>query len=235
LAATLKIFPDFDSLSAALADRIVKALGEAIAARGQASLIVPGGSTPAAFFGVLSRRVLAWDKVTISMTDERWVPPDSDRSNEHLLRKRLLVGRAAAARFVALKIDEPTACLAQVAVSEQVGAIARPFDLILAGMGDDGHTASLIPGSEELEEALDPENPYFAWNITPPRETGLDERITLTSRALLDARAIALLMRGASKRRTLEKAQSGDDVSEMPVRVLLNQDKVPVEIFWSKD
>jgi 6-phosphogluconolactonase len=168
------------------------------------------------------------------MTDERWVAPTSDRSNEHLLRTRLLIGRAAAAHFVPLKTETATARAAEAEVSARVDSIARPFDLVIAGMGDDGHTASWIPDSQGLDAALDRRNRKFAVGVMPPETTGLGERITLTRRALLDARAVAILIRGDSKRQTLETAKSGDDIQAMPVRAFLNQDKVPVEIYWSE-
>ena len=206
----------------------------ASAARGAASLVVPGGSTPAAFFDVLSKREAQWDKVTITLTDERWVAPTSERSNEHLVRTRLLVGRAAAAQFVPLKTDAPAASDGETEVGARIAAIARPFDLVIAGLGDDGHTASWIPHAQGLDAALDRRNRRQAVAIAPPEATGLGERITLTRLALLDARAVAVLIRGQSKRNTLAMAEGGDDVFTIPVRALLNQDKVPVEIFWSE-
>jgi 6-phosphogluconolactonase len=234
MSTALKSFADFPALCDALAARVMSAMAIAIAARGTASLVVPGGSTPGAFFDVLCKREIAWDKVTITMTDERWVPPASEGSNEHLLRTRLLVGRAAAATFVPLKTESPTAHAAEAEVSARVESIARPFDFVIAGMGDDGHTASWIPDSQGLDAALDRRNRKFAVGIVPPDATNLGERITLTRRALLEARAVAILIRGVSKQQTLEAANSGDNVQAMPVRAFLNQDKVPVEIYWSK-
>ncbi len=234
MGATLRSFADFPQLCDALAARVLLAIGNAIAARGSASLVVPGGSTPAAFFDVLSKREAQWDKVTVTLTDERWVAATSDRSNEHLLRTRLLVGRAATAHFVSLKADIATASEAEGEVSARVAAISRPFDFVIAGMGDDGHTASWIPRAQGLDLALDRRNRKQAVAILPPEATGLGERITLTRLALLDARAIAVLIRGPSKRNTLAMAEAGDNIVTLPIRALLNQDTVPVEAYWTE-
>jgi 6-phosphogluconolactonase len=230
----LKSFADFGSLCDALAARVLSVIGTAIATRGSASLVVPGGSTPAAFFDVLSKREAQWDKVTLTLTDERWVAPSSERSNEHLLRTHLLTGPAAAAHFVPLKAAALTASEAEDEVGARIAAIPRPFDFVIAGLGDDGHTASWIPRAKGLDTALDRRNRKLAAAITPPEATGLGERISLTRLALLDARAIAILIRGQSKRNTLAMAEAGDDIFSIPVRAILNQDKVPVEIFWSE-
>ena len=222
-----RAFADAGAMHAALAD--------AIAARLSAggSLVVSGGTTPGALFDVLARRDAPWKDVTVTLADERWVDPGSERSNEHLVRTRLLTAKAAAARFVALKTADAQARDAEAAVGAAVGAIARPFDVVLLGMGEDGHTASLIPGAEGLARALDMADPALARAIVPPAATGLGERMTLTLRALLDARWIALLIQGAAKRTAYETAMAGRDAMAAPVRAVLHQDAVPVSVFWT--
>lgn len=232
MAEQFHAFASFNQLSQALADRISRDLDAAIGARGRASLVVPGGTTPGSFFDVLRERVLPWDKVIITLTDERWVAADSARSNERLVRTRLLVGDARA-QFVSLKANRSCARDGTAEVDARISEIPRPFDVVLAGMGDDGHTASWIPGADGLNRALDMNGRALVGAIEPAAASSLDERITLTLNALLDARVIYVLMRGEEKRKTYERALAGRDVFAMPIRALMFQDRVPVEFFWS--
>jgi 6-phosphogluconolactonase len=207
-----------------------EALAGEIVARLGTSLVVSGGTTPATLFDVLARRAAPWSGVTVTLADERWVDPASPRSNEHLVRTRLLTAAAAVARFVPLKTADLRARDAEGAVNAAIAAIARPFDVVLLGMGDDGHTASLIPNAEGLARALDTSDPALARAVAPP---GLEERMTLTLRALLETRWIAILIQGAAKRAAYEKAMAGRDVAQAPVRAVLHQDAVPVAVFWT--
>jgi 6-phosphogluconolactonase len=233
VAAGFQSFPTFGALCDSLADRIVEELGKAVADRGRASLVVPGGTTPGAFFDVLANRNAPWNAVTVTLTDERWVRPDSDRSNERLVRSRLLVKRAESARLVPLKTGHPDARDAESTVDERVAAIARPFDVILAGMGDDGHTASWIPGADGLNDAIDASRSGLVRAIVPPRGGNLDDRITLTLHAFLQSRNIFVLVRGETKRLVYENARQGRDLAAMPIRTLIVQDRVPVDFFWT--
>jgi len=233
---TARIFHTGDSpavLFETLADAVAARLSAAIASRGHASFVACGGTTPGDLYDVLSQRALSWEKVTVTLSDERWVEPSSDRSNEHLVRARLLTGRAGVASFVALKTGHARAVEAETEVHERIAAIARPFDVVLLGMGNDGHTASLIPGAAGLARALDASDPALARAIVPPPETGMGERMSLTLRALLDSAAIFLLIRGDDKRAAYDRAGSGSDIREVPVRGVLLQDAVPVETFWA--
>jgi 6-phosphogluconolactonase len=152
---TLHRFPDCASLVRSLADEIAGWLGEAVAARGAASLVVPGGSTPGPLFDALAGKELLWSAITVTLNDERWVDPADPASNERLVRERLLTGCAAEAGFVGLKTAAATARDGLAEVEARLAAIARPFDVMLLGMGADSHTASLFPGSAALAASLD--------------------------------------------------------------------------------
>jgi len=226
-------FADAQAMNRALADAIVERLAAGVTRNGQASLVVSGGTTPADLFDVLAACDAPWKDVWVTLSDERWVDPASDRSNEHLVRTHLLKGKAATARFVPLKTASAHANEAEAETGAAVAAMPRPFDVLLLGLGNDGHTASLIPGAEGLAGALDQSDPALTRSVHPPASTGMGERLTLTLRALLESRWIALLIRGAEKLETYNKVSGGGDVLMAPVRGVLRQSRVPVTAYWS--
>ncbi|MEI9989094.1 MAG: 6-phosphogluconolactonase [Rhizomicrobium sp.] len=223
-----------DDLHRALAEEVGSRLSAGVARSGRAGLVVSGGTTPGDFYDVLATRDVPWKNVEITLSDERWTEPTTDRSNEHLARTRLLRGKAAAAHLVPFKTPHETARAAQADVDAAVAAMPRPFDVMLLGMGTDGHTASLIPGSEGLAQALDRQDPALVRAVNPPNVTAMGERMTLTLRAILDARWIAVLIRGEAKLAAYKSALAGHDVLSQPVRAVLHQSDVPVSIYWAE-
>lgn len=220
-------FRDKEQLAEALADAVAANLKAGVSARGAASLAVSGGSTPARFFRALSARAdVPWDKVTVTLVDERWVDESSDRSNGRLVKANLLTGRAAAATFVPLYQGgtEPDAYAAGLARRQ----VPSPLDAAILGMGNDGHTASFFPGGDTLSEALTGEGPVVAI-----RAPGAGEpRVTLTLKVLLASRALYLHIEGNDKVATLEKAEAAGPVEDMPVRAVLRQTQTPLTIYW---
>jgi 6-phosphogluconolactonase len=224
-------FPDLDSLSRALADQLAASLQAAVEARGTASLVVSGGQSPTRLFELLSHASLDWSRVCIALADERWVEPTDAGSNERLVREVLLKGSAAAARFLGLKNGAPTPDMGAVSAWETFARVPRPFDVVVLGMGDDGHTASLFPGSPNLPRALNPAavaGCVGMWAPTPPQP-----RLSLNLSALLDSRRIVLLINGDRKWRTYVAASAPGLIEEMPVRAVLRQTSVPLEVNWA--
>ena len=220
---------EFDILSRELATQIAANLNAAIAARGLASLVVSGGKSPIKFFEYLRAQAVDWSRVCVALADERWVEPSDNNSNERLVRDVLLKDRAAAARFLGLKNGAPTPDLGAVSAWETFARVPRPFDVVMLGMGDDGHTASLFPGSPNRLKALNPEASAGCvgmWAPTPPQA-----RLSLNLTALLDARRIVVLIEGESKWQTLLAARAPGPVQEMPVRAVLRQERTPVEVW----
>ena len=223
-------FKDSSTLVAVLAGQVAELLRAGIKVRGRASLVVSGGSTPVPFFAALSELALDWEEVTITLADERWVDPMGADSNERLVREHLLQHRAAAARFVGLKTGAPTAAQGEKECAERLAVLPKPFDVLILGMGNDGHTASLFPQATRLDEALALDSGKLCMAITPP--VAPHERMTLTLPALLNSRQIILHLVGPDKRVVYEKAMTSGPVEEMPIRAVLGQATAPVTVFW---
>lgn len=219
------------ALAVALADRVASELTVAVNERGNAVLAVSGGRTPEIFFYYLSKAEIAWEHITITLVDERYVPTTSVRSNEKLVRSHLLQHCAAKARFIGLYNETITAELAAFSAAARVSGLLRPFDVVVLGMGEDGHTASLFPNGDRLKQALDPNSqalvlPIHAKKITEPR-------LTMTLPVLTSARFIALHLEGQPKLDSLTKAlQTGDELA-MPIRAVLSHAAHPVQVYWS--
>jgi 6-phosphogluconolactonase len=225
----IEIYPNSAALAATAARTVAARLAEGLTLRGQASLVATGGRSPGPVYDRLRRTPLDWARVVTTLSDERFVPPQSADSNEHLVRERLLQDEAAQAAFVGLWSGAATAEAAAQAAEPAVRALA-PFDVLLLGMGEDGHIASLLPGSPVFAQAMDLACPYYVLGASAPVGSPPRPRITLTLKALLDSRAILLLIAGDAKREVIERAQAGAD---LPVRGVLNQDRVPLRILWS--
>jgi 6-phosphogluconolactonase len=152
----------------------------------------------------------------VTLVDERQVPETSDRSNARLVRQHLLRHEAAAATFIPL-YDNPDATKLPA------------FDVVILGMGSDGHTASFFPGGDRLQEAIDPGGRERLISITAP---GAGEpRLTFTLPALLAAGTISLHIEGAQKREVLKRALEAGPQAEMPVRAVLRSPK-PMTLYW---
>jgi 6-phosphogluconolactonase len=216
-------------LNRSFANNIARLLRAGIEENGRASLIVSGGSTPAELFDALSKANLEWDKVDISLADERWVDNSNDASNEKMLRAKLLVNNAANANFFPLKSQHANAEDAVQECTANLQNMHTPFDVVILGMGEDGHTASLFPCSEQIAAGLDleSENAYIAVQPT----TAPNQRMSLTLAALLNSKQIYLHLVGSSKKEVLETVLSGDDESAMPIRAVINN--AEVKLVWA--
>ncbi len=209
--------------AARVAGLIVARLSDAIDSRRPASLVVTGGTSPRPVYNRLARAALDWARVTITLSDDRWVPADHPDSNEALVRESLLTGPlGGGARFVGLVNDAATAEAGLAGTERRLAGIRRPFDAVYLGMGDDGHIASLFPGRPEVGER----RRLCVAGLAPvaPRQ-----RISLTAPMLLDARQIVLMI-SRQKLPVLDRAREPGPASDYPVRLLLHQDRVPVVV-----
>lgn len=231
MTTEMHVFDNGPALAQGLAGAVSAALSAAIDARGTASIAVSGGSTPKAFFKALSQSTIDWSKVSITLVDERFVEPDSDRSNEKLVKDNLLIEAASAATFEPLYYPTATAAEAAATATKQTAAIGSPFDVVILGMGTDGHTASFFPGGSRLSEALDAATPRGV--MTMEADGAGEPRLTFTFSSLQDAQLLVLHIEGAGKKDVLAKAQADGDEAEMPIRAVLRRAASPLQIYWA--
>jgi 6-phosphogluconolactonase len=198
-----KRYPDHDMLVLDLVDVLAASLNAALNTKDRVTFAVPGGTTPGPIFDALSQVHLPWDRVDVILTDERWVPETSARSNTALLRRTLLKDAAAAATLLPLVAESETPEDSLDMLTEGLRD-HLPLDVLLIGMGADMHCASLFPGADRLADALANNAPP----LMPMRAPGAPEpRITLTAPVLRGAIDTHILITGAAKKDAIEKAK----------------------------
>jgi 6-phosphogluconolactonase len=203
----------------AAAHAVEAQLSSGLKTHGRAALVATGGRSPGPVYDRLREAKVDWARVVVTLSDERQVNVDSPEANVRQLRERLFVGEAAKAHYLPLTDYAEPALRALI-----------PFDAVLLGMGEDGHVASLIPGSPVLAQAMDPDGKALVAESPAGFGSPPVARITLTLTALLQSRAIFLLIAGDAKRQVIADALAGSD---LPVRAILDQDRVPVRVFWT--
>lgn len=222
-------FPTREALADALADAVADRLAAAIDRRDAGLLAVSGGTTPGRFFEALSTRDIAWGKVTVTLVDERFVPPSSPRSNAALVADRLLRNAASAARFMPLYHAATSAADAAATAEKELGVLEWPLDAAVLGMGADGHTASFFPDADTLATLLDPAGRRTILPVNAP--SAGEPRLTLSLPRLIEAGFLVLHIEGAEKRAVFETAMEGNDIK--PIRAVIEASPRPVKVFWA--
>ena len=226
----LKQFENTSVLDNSLSADVSERLANAIANHGKATLILSGGRTPMGFFHQLSQQALDWSKVTVTLADERWVDTNHQDSNEKLVRENLLINQAQYAKFLSLKNSSETAVEGEAELEEQLSGYGQ-FTVVILGMGDDGHTASLFPGATALAAGLDMDSGRSCIAVTPTAAPY--ERISLTLPRLLNTECLIIHISGDNKQKVLSQAQAGNNVEELPIRSVIQQSQVPVTVYWA--
>jgi len=228
----LNSFNSREELDQALAEKVSQILQSAIALKGKASIAVSGGSTPKGFFNVLSNKDIDWKKVTITLADERWVDINDDASNTRLVHENLLKNNAAAAKFFHLKQGEILCEETLADLNLAANSSLLPLDVLILGMGEDGHTASLFPCSEQIKQGLDISNANALMKVEP--KTAPHQRITFSFAALKQSQNTFLHVCGESKKQVLDKAFATTDIFEMPIRAFLQDENIDTQVFWAE-
>lgn len=208
----VEVVEDGERLADEAADRIEALLR---ATEGPFRMALSGGSTPRKLYGILAKRDLPWDRLHLFLGDERYVPSDHPDSNYRMVRETLLAGSPLAEERVHRWKTElpPEEAAAEYAreVTREFGAERPVFDLVLLGMGDDGHTASLFPGSPALS---------VTDRLTAANPVGGDKgwRLTFTFPLLNAGRRVLFLIAGAAKTPALRRVLAGEDFPAAHVR-----------------
>lgn len=221
-----------DAAPEQIARQIADELRTAIAARGRATLAVSGGKSPIALFEQLREQALDWSQVTVLLVDERCVPKDHADSNTALVRQHLLQGAAAAALFATLfdrvptKLNDTALCDLVASANQRLSTLSFPLDVVVLGMGEDGHTASLFPAAPGLDHALTSVGPMAG--VRPA--TAPHARLTLTLPVLLAARHLHLSIAGDAKRKVYQEAAKAANPN-LPISLLLNHSACTVQVW----
>jgi len=230
----IRIFRDSRALANAAAELFIQLAEQSIRDRGRFSAALSGGNTPRALYQVLAdtenQACLDWANVHLFWGDERHVPPYHKESNYHMVSETLLdritIPEENVHRVPA-EMEECAAALSYEKILRDFFTGQWPrFDLILLGMGEDGHTASLFPQSKGLKE----EERWFIPNYAPKQEK---MRLTLTTNAINEAKNIAVLVSGVSKAGILaEVLREPDDLVDTPIQMIMPRDG---DMIWFLD
>ncbi|TDR76519.1 6-phosphogluconolactonase [Paludibacterium purpuratum] len=210
----------------ALAAAIAADLKQAVEQNGRAVLAVSGGRSPIALFERLAQADLPWQRVTVTLVDERMVPADHADSNARLVREHLLQGKAADATFQPLATHPEDEARS---IDDACRAFTWPTVAVL-GMGDDGHTASLFPDAAELDAGLDLGQKQAIIGVTPPAAP--HRRLSMTRKALLKCDKLYLSIQGNGKREVFERASAQAD-RRWPISYFVKQDETPLDVYWA--
>jgi len=222
----VEVVADADAAALAAAERIAWHSARAVAARGRFTIALAGGKTPAAAYAHLARRPLrdtiAWPSWEVFFGDERWVPRDHPDSNFAMASRAFLAAvplEAGRVHPIPTGAPSPDAAAAEYdslmrsTFGAAAGATPR-IDLVLLGMGEDGHTASLFPGSPLLAEG----SRLFGAALRPGDGT---HRVSAAPPLILAARTILVLVTGSAKRATLARAwDAGAAASDLPITLV---------------
>lgn len=230
-AVEWRLFDDPATMAFRVADDVQSIIQAAIEARGSAIIALPGGKTPMPVFAELARRRPDWSLVTLLPTDDRIVPPGDPLSNAGLIRSHFL---DTGAKLLTLFDAGDGADDAGRSADTRLQTLRWPMDLVWLGMGEDGHTASILPGPD-FDAALDGPTGRLACGVTPdplPVEAPV-ARVTLTRAALVSTRSLILTITGEKKRSVAEQAINEGSSSSFAIGRVLASARVPIEIYWS--
>ena len=209
--------PDLNTISQLLADAIHCQLSAAIARTGTASIALSGGTSPAQTMQLLSQKPLDWSRVTITLSDERWLEPSNPRSNHRLIQDKMIINQAQSASFLPLYLSGATPSEGVAQLEQSMAPFQQQFDVCLLGMGTDGHFASLFPDSPQLEQGLTSQQSLIA--VESPSVP--EPRVSMTLSLITQADNIYLLIAGASKRTLLRQAVDQGSDSNLPIANLI--------------
>lgn len=218
-------------LAEALGAEVCEQLTTAINSKQHASLVVSGGSTPKLLFEFLRKQEINWEKVTITLADERCVDAEDNENNGKMIRQELLQEHASGAKFISLYDKVMDNHHATSISDEKIKKIRPPYDVVILGMGPDGHTASIFPLASNLQQALDLQTKVACLLVDPVSVTPL--RITQTRKRLLNTNFLALHFIGDDKRYLFNSIIDAGQTNEYPISSFIHQDQTPLNVYCS--
>lgn len=222
-------FNSNEDLACSFAKKVANILQVQINEFGKATLLVSGGNTPKLFFNKLSKIDIEWEKVKVGLVDERWVEPSSKDSNEKLVYENLLQNKASKANFIGLYLEQVNCEMGEKICSKVYKKDFDKADVLILGMGTDGHTASIFPEIENFDEAVDLENKNFCIATTP--KTAPHKRMSLSLKAILSAKNLFLHIEGQKKLDIYNEAIT--DENRYPISKVLCQGDKKVEVLFT--
>jgi 6-phosphogluconolactonase len=227
-------FANREQFNAALVQRIADTLQSASLSQGQVLFGVSGGSTPIPIYEALAQKELAWSRIKLLLVDERWVPTNHIDSNERNIRQAFSANALIEKNFIGLWSDKPDLETAAIAADQKLAAMNDSLDLVVLGMGEDGHFASLFPSAEKFEHAIAFEGSRFVFPISPMPNHAPHSRLSMSLAYIRRAKRIILAITGETKLDVLKKAIAEGDTHHLPIAALFKPDSPAVEIYWSK-
>ncbi len=212
-----------------LALKIIEELEKSIKEKGSASLLVSGGNTPKKLFEELSNIDFSWQFVTVALVDERLVETTHCQSNENLVKTHLLKNFASKSKFIGLFITDKNADELEDICSKKYEEL-YPFDVVILGMGNDAHTASLFPNNQKLKEAYDLDSFKLCISIEP--DIAPYTRMSLNLKAIINSKKIYLHIEGDEKFEVLQDALKSNDSFKTPISAVLNSNNI-VEVYYA--
>lgn len=227
----LNEFKNAESCNAQLSHVLAEDIEQVLAKKAVCNIAIAGGNTPKALYALLSKLPLPWEKVQVTLSDERWVDVNHNDSNEKMVRTELLINHARKSRFISLKNAKHSPSDAMALCDTNLKHNMPKLDVVVLGMGDDGHFASIFPNIENLQALLDLQQNRTCQAVCPP---GKSPRMSLTLAYLLTAKTIYVLISGQRKKDIISNVSLGNSLfASYPVSVLISQQVCPVEVYWS--
>lgn len=227
-------FANREQFNQAVMQRLADTLQSASLSKKKVLLGVSGGSTPIPIYRALAEKELAWNRIKLLLVDERWVSVNNTDSNERNIREAFSANPHAEKNIIGLWSDTINLDAAAIAADQKLATMNEVMDVVVLGMGEDGHFASLFPTSLNFNAAISIHGSRFVLPISPVPKHASHLRLSMSLAYIQRARRIILAITGEKKRAVLRQAIAERDEQQLPIAALFTANSPAVEIYWSK-